>query len=237
MKIPLPTHRRELLSVDVPGSVPMLDEILRGRIAPSGAQLTLLNKQRQHLSLKKAQALDLKQFLSRHARVVFWIWFKETAQILENRLKEEFFRVPVDVITGEAPTKRRSSILAEWGNPASVGIPRVLIASVAAASMGISLNNAEAAVFIDLDWTPLNLLQAEKRHHRFGSFMPELVSYYMVVPGSIDEQMAQALVEKQEDSEEVLGEDGSVDQMKFLLDKANEMSETEIIQAMARRMF
>ena len=67
--------------------------------------------------------------------------------------------------------------------------------------------------------------------------VPELVTYYMVVPESIDEPMAQALVEKQLDSECVLGEDGSVEQMKFLLDNAEEMSETEIIQAMARRIF
>jgi hypothetical protein len=234
MVIPLPAHHREIISLELADAFPSLDEILKGVSAPTGAHLTILGQMRQHLSLKKAETVDLGTFTGQHRRTVWWVWFKETAAILQRRLEAR--GLTVDVMTGEAPTKRRTKILEEWGNPEHVGRPRALVASVAAASTGISLSNADAAIFVDLDWTPLNLIQAEKRHHRFGSFLPELWTYYLQARGTIDDAMGFALVGKQEDSEQALGEDGSLAQMKALLGEEEPLSEQEVIANLAKRM-
>lgn len=236
MAIPLPLHERFLVELEVDEEIPSLKELLNSLHTPLGAQLTIRNMLRQHLSRKKAQAVDVAKFQSDHSRVVWWIWFKETAAILAERLKA--LGLPVDVMTGEAPTKKRTEILEQWGSRENVGQPRALIASVAAASAGISLSNADAAVFVDLDWTPLNLIQAEKRHHRFGSHLTSLYTYYLVVPDTIDTMMAQALVEKQEDTERSLGVDGTVEQMKLLLGETDEpQDETEIIRRLAQKLY
>jgi hypothetical protein len=90
---------------------------------------------------------------------------------------------------------------------------------------------------VDLDWTPLNLIQAEKRHHRFGSLYDELWTDYYVVPGTVDEAMALSLAQKQEESEGALGEDGSLAQMRLLLDSENSyLPEQEIVARAAKRM-
>lgn len=236
MQIPLPSHNRLLVELEVKEEVPSLKEILDSLHSPLGAQLTIRNMMRQHLSHKKAQEVDVERFISKHPRTVWWIWFKETADILAKRLKA--LGLAVDVMTGEAPTRKRTQILEEWGARENVGKPRALVASIAAAATGISLSNAEAAIFVDLDWTALNIIQAEKRHHRFGSHLKELWTYYLRVPGTIDDMMAQALVEKQEDVELSLGKDGTVEQMKLLLGETDkDQDETEIIRRLAQKLY
>ena len=235
MGIPVPVHHRAVHELRVARKFPTLLEILKGVSAPSGAHLTIINELRQHISTEKALAVPVGHIQITHHRVVWWVWFRETAKILEERIKA--FGIPVDVMTGDAPTAKRTRILEEWGSVDKLREPRALIASVAAASTGISLSNARAAQFVDLDWTPLNLIQAEKRHHRFGSFYPELWTDYYVVPGTVDEAMALSLAEKQEESEGALGEDGSLAQMRLLLDSENSyLTEQEIVARAAKRM-
>jgi hypothetical protein len=235
MGIPLPVHHRSVRQLPVAHKFPTLSEILDGITAPTGAHLTIINDLRQHISAEKARAVPVGHVQVTHRRVVWWIWFRETAKILEERIKA--FNIPVDVMTGDAPTAKRTRILEEWSSPDKLDEPRALIASIAAASTGISLSNARAVQFVDLDWTPLNLLQAEKRHHRFGSLHSELWTDYYVVPGTVDEDMALALTEKQEESEGALGKDGSLEQMRALLDEENfHLPEQEIVARAAKRM-
>lgn len=235
MAIPLPAHHRNVVELRVARKFPTLSEILNGISAPTGAHLTIINELRQHISAEKARAVPVGHVQLTHHRVVWWIWFRETAKILEERIKA--FNIPVDVMTGDAPTAKRTRILEEWSSPDKLHEPRALIASIAAASTGISLSNARAAQFVDLDWTPLNLLQAEKRHHRFGSLLPELWTTYYVVPGTVDEAMALSLMEKQGESEGALGKDGSLEQMRSLLDEENfHLPEQEIVARAAKRM-
>jgi SNF2 family DNA or RNA helicase len=235
MGVALPGHERKIIHTLITGAFPSLEELLQGVKTPTGAHLTIINDLRQHLSIRKAEIIPVEQYMSNHCRVIWWIWYKATARILVERLTRAGYNV--DVMTGDSPTKKRSKILTEWSNPNHVNKPRALVASVAAASTGISLANAHAAVFIDLDWTPLNLIQAEKRHHRFGSFLPKLYTYYIQAKGTIDDHMARALIEKQVDSEVSLGEDGSLAQMRALLNESDEVfSEQEIVYNLAQRM-
>lgn len=240
MGVPLPEHVRHVDSVTLERAFPTLGEILKGNIAPLGAHLTILSQLRQHLSTEIAKTIEPIDYIRRYSRVVFWTWFKETAAILAERIRSDARTAtgcPVDVITGESPTKSRTKILEEWGDPANVDKPRALIASISAAGAGIALSNARAAVFVDLDWTPLNIVQAEKRHHRFGSHLSSLDTHYLVAPGTIQDDMAMALFDKQMDAEAVFGEDGTVAQMRSLLDEEVELSETEVIEQLANRLW
>lgn len=236
MRIALPDHVRKVHEARVFSPFPSLDEILKGISAPTGAHLIILGEMRQHLSKEKVLNLDLRNTLDSGYRVVFWVWYKETAKILERRLNE--LGIPTDVMLGDAPTKKRTTILKEWGRPPRAqGDERALIASIAAAGTGISLSNARLAVFIDLDWTPLNIIQAEKRHDRFGNYWPSIETWYEIVPGTVDELMVEALIEKQRDSETSLGRDGTLNQMIQLLGEGAEpQTGQEIICSMAERM-
>lgn len=62
---------------------------------------------------------------------------------------------------------------------------------------------------------------------------------YCVLRGTIDETMAETLFEKAEECEDVLGEDGQVDQMKILLgdiEEAEQNTDAEFMQRVAARL-
>ena len=73
---------------------------------------------------------------------------------------------------------------------------QVFVAGIRAAGVGLTLTAAADEVFVELDWAPGKMVQAEDRCHRIGQLLKVHVRY-LVVDGSIDATMAQMLVEKQ----------------------------------------
>ncbi len=74
---------------------------------------------------------------------------------------------------------------------------RVFIGTIRAAGVGITLTASSTVVFGELDWVPGNVSQAEDRCHRIGQAGTVFVRH-LVLEGSLDERMAQIIVEKQE---------------------------------------
>jgi len=79
-----------------------------------------------------------------------------------------------------------------------------LVASITAAGVGITLTRARIAIFAELDWTPANVFQAEDRIHRIGQKDNVLIQY-IVIPGTIDEKVAEALYRKEADILKFIG--------------------------------
>lgn len=77
------------------------------------------------------------------------------------------------------------------------GEARVFSGGIAAAGVGLTLTRASTIVFIELDYVPGNITQAEDRVHRIGQNDHVLVQH-LVADGSIDAKMVQILVSKQE---------------------------------------
>jgi SNF2 family DNA or RNA helicase len=76
------------------------------------------------------------------------------------------------------------------------GVP-VFVGNIKAAGVGITLTKSSHVVFAELDWVPANMSQAEDRTHRIGQRESVLVQH-IVLEGSLDARMAQALVDKQD---------------------------------------
>jgi hypothetical protein len=165
---------------------------------------------------------QIDDFVDTHQRVILWVWHHEVAAILKEWGRPG---VPVDVLLGDTHNRKRTEIVNEWraGDHAK---PRVLIASIGAAATAIALTTARLAVFVELDWTPMNLIQAEKRHYRFGNVFKDIQTSYIVSQVGVDRQMMKALLEKANASETVLGEDGSLAQMRGLLAEEEPTSES-----------
>lgn len=73
---------------------------------------------------------------------------------------------------------------------------RVFIGNMQAAGVGLTLTASAHVVFVELDWVPGTVMQAEDRAHRIGQRNSVLVQQ-LVCDGSIDAMFAEALVEKQ----------------------------------------
>lgn len=73
---------------------------------------------------------------------------------------------------------------------------RIFVGAIKAAGVGLTLTAASTVIFVELDWVPANLTQAEDRAHRIGQTDNVLVQH-IVVDGSIDATLAKRIVEKQ----------------------------------------
>lgn len=79
---------------------------------------------------------------------------------------------------------------------------RVAIVSISAA-VGITLHAASHEIFVESDWVPANLSQAEDRAHRIGQKNAVLVQH-LVLEGSLDAKMLKTVIAKQEVIDEAL---------------------------------
>ncbi len=120
-------------------------------------------------------------------KAVLWVHHHSVARILRSQLAGE----NVVVITGEtAPSERQH--LVDAFNERDSGYA---ICSIRAAGTGLSLHTSPLACFFELDWTPGAMAQAEDRIHRIGQTATANIIYF-VAERSIDEMVAEALVEK-----------------------------------------
>lgn len=162
-----------------------------------------------------------------HKRVIWWCWHKELASSLTDLFREKT-GIPVDKVTGESSGKERTRVLTEWkyGDPSE---PRILIATEAAMSAACNLVTAEAAYFVEYDWAPLSVIQAEKRHHRPGSKFNQVYSYYFYTEGSLEERMLEALVKKLDQQRVILPGTDQRDQILSILDRREDQSFDEVL--------
>jgi SNF2 family DNA or RNA helicase len=225
--IPLPVHTRSVMECEVSGhelrtALESLQDA--GRAQRQADALRCLGAMRLAIGRAKARLVvgQVAELVEAHGRVILWVWHHEVAAILRKGLEQ--LEVPVDVLLGDTHTQKRAEIVEEWRN-GDASRPRVLIASIGAAATAISLTTAKAAVFVELDWTPMNLIQAEKRHYRFGNVFKDITTIYVVSQVGSDRQMLQALFDKAEASEVALGVDGSLEQMRILLGESETIEE------------
>jgi SWI/SNF-related matrix-associated actin-dependent regulator 1 of chromatin subfamily A len=234
VQLPVPEHTRRVVTVPI-GAYAIADA-MRGMSNKPGDQIKMLTQVRHAIGgekLTRALHDHVIPEINRHTRTIVWVWHKDIASDLVHVLRS--YNHKVDVLIGETHSAARQRVIDEWratSEPAFVDRltidKRVLVASIGAASSAISLTTADCAVFLELDWAPLNLVQAEKRHHRFGSIYDHVDTVYIVGDTPLEKHMIGALLEKADASEEFLGRDGQLDQMQTLLGSA-ELTEREIM--------
>jgi superfamily II DNA or RNA helicase len=180
----------------------------------AGQGLKLLSEQRQETGMLKVEwAINsgwAQKEALQHVRSIWWCWFKPQARALYDAAQS--WGMPVDMITGESLSKKRAEVLAEWEHGDN-SEPRILVATQGALNFCVNLVTAHTAVFLEYDWAPVNLVQAEKRHHRPGNTLAEVTASYLVIPGTTDDDIAEALYTKVEEDELIFGEAGQLEQV------------------------
>lgn len=107
------------------------------------------------------------------------------------------------LITGETPPELRQGICDRFQTDPNCG---PFIGSIRACGEGLTLTAARLVIFIEQDWCPGKVSQAEDRAHRIGQKDNVLVKHY-VLPGTIDARMIQTIVAKQEVIDKALDDD------------------------------
>ncbi|KAI8476387.1 MAG: P-loop containing nucleoside triphosphate hydrolase protein [Monoraphidium minutum] len=120
-------------------------------------------------------------------------------------------------IDGAVAGRERHALVDRFQDDPSV---RVALVSINAGGQGLTLTAADKArpracarararvVFVELFWNPASLMQAEDRAHRVGQEKPVKI-YYLVAPGSADEEVWRKLTSKLHVTGAALGDDAA----------------------------
>lgn len=150
-----------------------------------------------------AAVAHLHDVLANEHKVVVFAWNIEVLDALQDALGPTYGVARID---GSVSAQDRAAAVDRFQSREGVANPpRVFLGQIAAAGTGITLTAASVAVFVQPEWTPANLLQAEDRVHRIGQDKPVLIQY-LVTRDSIEETMLAKAREKLDDAAAILKE-------------------------------
>ena len=129
--------------------------------------------------------------------VVVFCHHKAIHKLLHENLQEFS---PVSIIGGQSDKLRQDQI-----DRFQNGQSKLMIAGLRAGNVGINLNRAKYVIFAELDWSPAIHRQAEDRLHRIGQ-KNTVFAYYLIGNGTLDEHVANVLVDKSYEIDEILDE-------------------------------
>jgi len=101
--------------------------------------------------------------------------------------------ITTTVLTGDTPINVRQQMVDDF----QAGKTQVFLGSTAACGVGLTLTKSSHVIFVEMEWTPAIMEQAEDRAHRIGQKNAVLVQY-LVYDGSIDGMLAHKIVDKEE---------------------------------------
>ena len=139
--------------------------------------------------------------------VLIFTYYRNTAAVaaasVRSAIKAQKLSVPVEVITGEDPAHDRDRAIRSLRATAG---PRILIGTIRTVGMGLDLSDFDVVCFVELDFVPTRILQAEERLYSVSRTRP-IGIYYFAVKGSRDQEVAAMLVEKLGQIDRIMGPD------------------------------
>jgi SNF2 family DNA or RNA helicase len=108
------------------------------------------------------------------------------------------------VLDGRTPIGKRQEIIDRFQNDPTV---RGFIGSIKAAGVGTTLTAASLAIFVEEEWTPDDLTQAEDRLHRKTQTRGVNIQH-LLIKNSLDEKMISHIIEEQERIDAALDKKG-----------------------------
>ena len=131
----------------------------------------------------------ITEILNEREKIVIWAHHHEVIDALSSH-----FGYSAVAVDGRVPLALRQEAVDRFQKEADC---KIFIGGIQAAGVGLTLTAASTVVFVELDWVPGNVSQAEDRCHRIGQKDCVTVQH-IVLAGSLDERLASVIIEKQE---------------------------------------
>lgn len=126
-----------------------------------------------------------------------------------------------EYIDGSVKTERRQEIADRFQSDETV---RMIVGNINAMGEGLDLFAASHVAFVELGWSPKDMLQAEDRLHRIGQ-KDSVMVHYLVAENTIEDEIAAIIEKKVQLSDDVLegnGKDHQFDIVKQLTARLEE---------------
>lgn len=176
-----------------------IDQLLETDELPKATELA---KIRQELALKKIATVAnfIDDILQAQSKIVVFAWHHSVINTLKEALVKIYPEKSVKTITGLENMQIKQNIINQFQNEPN---PRILICSIAAVGTGVTLTAASTCIFLELDWIPANVMQAEDRLHRIGQ-RNSVNIYYIVFEKSVESYVAKRMLKRKEKIEQVM---------------------------------
>ena len=163
---------------------------------------------------KISQAVDfIRTFLDSGKKLIVFCSLHD----IVDELKKAFPK-SVTVTGRDNPANKQAAVDAFQNNPAV----QLIICSIKAAGVGLTLTAASDVAFVELAWTYADCCQCEDRAHRIGQ-KDNVTCYYLLGRGTIDHTIYSLIHRKKSIANEIMNADDEIptDEMYF-----NELVET-----------
>ena len=151
---------------------------------------------------RKASVLieKLGDLASSKAKVIVFSQFTSFLAILKKNIRLSHPELQILELTGS--TRDRSTPVETFESNQG---PTVMLASLKAAGLGVTLKSADYVFLMDPWWNPAVEDQAIDRAHRLGREKPTFI-YRLVAQGTIEERVRNLQLEKKETFRQVIGD-------------------------------
>lgn len=156
--------------------------------AVAGEQLVAINSLRRLAVQAKLASVDqwFDSFMESGEKVVVFAWHREIVEHLANKYSNG-----LKIYGGMNDQEKQQAIDAFQTNPHL----KVLVCSIKAAGVGITLTAASNVVFIEQGWTPADQDQATDRCHRIGQ-TDSVTAWTLNAAGTIDDDISELIHQK-----------------------------------------
>ena len=142
----------------------------------------------------------LKDLFPTGAKVLVFSQFTSFLSILKKRIRTELPSIQLFELTGS--TRDRKIPVESFENEKG---PTIMLASLKAAGLGVTLKSADYVFLMDPWWNPAAEEQAIDRAHRIGKQKPTFI-YRIVAKGTVEDRVRQLQISKKETFNEIIGE-------------------------------
>lgn len=157
-----------------------------------------ISKYRRIIELSKVEkVIDMiDDIYETTSSLVIFTYHKDVAYELEKLLNEKY---KVGVITGDVNAVDRQKIVDDFQS----GKIDIVIGTIKACGVGITLTRSSVALFMAMDWSPSVVEQAEDRLYRIGQ-KNFVQIFYIVYDNSVDSYIAKQMIDKKEVIESIM---------------------------------
>jgi SNF2 family DNA or RNA helicase len=105
------------------------------------------------------------------------------------------------VITGDTARNARQKAIDDFQSDPHT---RIFIGQITATNSAITLTASDNVLIMEPSWTPAENVQAAARAHRIGQKSSSVLARYVVLAGSVDEDLTRVLIRKSKQISEIM---------------------------------
>lgn len=160
-----------------------------------------------HGEMKAERSLPFIEDKLDNGATILFAHHKKVISFLEEKLKSY---KPVVIKGGQNKQQRTEAI-----DKFQAGTSRLLIMSVSAGAIGITLTAARQGIFVEFPWGPDAILQAYKRYHRSGQ-EKRTITYFPVLAGTLDEKILLRCQAEAESTSKIIAQSNKLQKISHL---------------------